>query len=78
MPIYEYRCQDCGHVTETLIRTQRDIAGLRCEQCGERRLERVYLSTIAPVRSSSKRGGLPCCGEQGGCSDPKRCCQQST
>jgi len=76
MPIYEYRCQGCGHVTEALIRSRREIADVRCEQCGEDRLERVYLSTIAPVRSSSEREGTPCCGEREGCSDPKRCCEQ--
>ena len=75
MPIYEYRCQSCGQITEALIRSRHDAGRVRCEHCGDGRLERVYLSTIAPVRISSKREGTPCCGEQEGCSDPKRCCE---
>ena len=27
------------------------------------------------VRAASKREGKPCCGQQEGCSDPKRCCE---
>jgi len=76
MPIYEYRCQACGQVTEALIRTTQEADSVRCERCGDSRLERVYLSPIAPVPAAAKSGGAACCGEQGGCSDPKRCCQR--
>jgi putative FmdB family regulatory protein len=76
MPIYEYRCQGCGQITEALIRSRSEAASVRCEHCGDSKLERVYLSTIAPVCSSSKGEEVPCCGEQKGCSDPKRCCER--
>jgi len=76
MPIYEYRCQKCGQISEILIRSESEAARVRCEHCGDSKLERVYLSTIAPVRASSNREGVPCCGEQEGCSSPKRCCQR--
>ena len=76
MPIYEYRCQECGGVTEAFLRIRQEAAQLRCQQCGSERLERTYLSPIAPVRTGAKQEGIPCCGEQEGCSDPKRCCQR--
>jgi putative FmdB family regulatory protein len=75
MPIYEYRCQDCGGVTEAFLRNRQEAAQLRCQQCGCGRLERTYLSPIAPVRTGTRQEIIPCCGEQEGCSDPKRCCE---
>jgi putative FmdB family regulatory protein len=78
MPIYEYRCQDCGGVTEAFLKNRRETAHVRCRQCGSGRLERAFLSTIASIRTGTKQEGVPCCGEQEACSNPKRCCQQST
>ena len=76
MPIYEYRCKACGQVTEVLMRTAREADGVRCEHCGHGETERVYVSTIAPVRTGGRDQDMPCCGEQPGCSDPKRCCER--
>jgi putative FmdB family regulatory protein len=76
MPIYEYRCRQCGQITEAFIRRSEEASAQSCSHCGSGRLERVYLSTIAPVRTRSSGAGVPCCGELEGCSNPKRCCQQ--
>jgi len=76
MPIYEYRCKACGQITEAFLRTRHEASDVRCEHCGDGDLERVYLSAIAPVRSAAKEQSVPCCGEQKGCSDPKRCCDR--
>jgi len=76
MPIYEYRCASCGQVTEILIRNAREAERVRCEQCGDSRLKRVYLSPIAPVPAPKSAEVMPCCSDGRGCSDPKRCCQQ--
>ena len=73
--IYEYRCKSCGQITEAFLRTRREANDVRCEHCGDGDLERVYLSPAAGVRVSESREVLPCCGEQGGCSSPKRCCE---
>jgi putative FmdB family regulatory protein len=78
MPIYEYRCEGCGQVTEALIRNGREAECVRCEQCGDSRLERVYLSPIAPVPGAKSAEAGPCCGDGRGCTDPKHCCQQHT
>jgi putative FmdB family regulatory protein len=75
MPIYEYRCKACGEITEAFLRTRQEAADVRCEHCGDSELERVYLSPVAGVRVSENRETGPCCGGQGGCSSPKRCCE---
>ena len=76
MPLYEYRCQSCGQITEALIRSPREAAAVRCEHCADSKLERVYLSPIAPVRSGGESQRGYCCGDSPGCADPKRCCEQ--
>ena len=41
MPIYEYRCRDCGEVTEALVRMG-GTPGLACPNCGSKKLERKF------------------------------------
>ena len=59
MPIFEYVCKDCGHVTEFLVRGSGE-PDLRCSECGSAKLEKKF-STFAAGGSS---GRLP-----PGCSD---------
>jgi putative FmdB family regulatory protein len=41
MPIYEYRCQDCGRVSSFLILNSQEPFVPVCRQCGGRVLERI-------------------------------------
>lgn len=41
MPIYEYRCSACGHVSSFLVQGFKDPEGLGCEQCGHTALTKV-------------------------------------
>jgi putative FmdB family regulatory protein len=41
MPIYEYRCQDCGEKFEKLVRSSTDPADLICPNCGSKQAEKV-------------------------------------
>ncbi len=36
MPIYEYRCQSCGHTFEELILRRSDEAEVACPRCQKR------------------------------------------
>ena len=59
MPLYEYRCEECGRLSEFFVRKageSPDRSVLVCEYCGSSRLERA-LSTVA-VRST---GGVFAC-----------------
>ena len=52
MPIFEYRCSECGHVTEFLEKA--GAAGSHpCEQCGSRKTEKVF-STFSAQASSAR------------------------
>jgi putative FmdB family regulatory protein len=66
MPIYDYRCPDCGRVVEMLVRTAgREPAA--CPLCNGSRLERLP-SAGSLVRS---RGSVAtCCGKDERCDAP--------
>ena len=73
MPVYEYRCEGCGQVTEALVRNARETERLRCEHCGDSRLERVYLSPIAPVPSAKTPAAVSRCERGDSCPEFGRC-----
>jgi putative FmdB family regulatory protein len=41
MPIYEFKCQDCGRLTSVFIRSVGAPIEATCQHCGNRRLERA-------------------------------------
>ncbi len=52
MPIFEYRCTDCGHVTEYLEAA--DAKGKHaCESCGGRETEKEFSKFSARVAPDS-------------------------
>lgn len=46
MPLYEYRCPQCGHRFEILQRMGQGAEGLACPGCGAGKVEK-QLSTFA-------------------------------
>ncbi len=54
MPIYEYRCQDCGRRMTVLHRSIHNIQQPTCPRCGGRNLKRL-ISKVAYVRSEEAR-----------------------
>ena len=62
MPIFEYRCKKCGHVSEVLVKGQR-ARRPRCEKCGSRKTEKVFSSFAVgisgPPGSSAKCSTCP-------------------
>jgi putative FmdB family regulatory protein len=61
MPIYEYKCEKCGHSFDHLTRTLTDIAR-KCPKCGARNPVK-QLSTFStserPRHSSCTTGTCP-------------------
>ena len=45
MPIYEFRCRDCGHRSEKLVRNELAISACTCDDCGSKELERLMSSS---------------------------------
>ncbi|MBP1713871.1 MAG: putative regulatory protein, FmdB [Deltaproteobacteria bacterium] len=54
MPIYEYRCEDCGRVSSFLIRRIQDPLLPRCKRCQSEKMTRL-ISRVARVRSEESR-----------------------
>ena len=74
MPIYEYKCQECGEKSEFRITSQAQVDSLTCKGCGSRNLKKLFSApaAITTGRSFSSEGS--CCGRPGSCSEPGHCC----
>jgi putative FmdB family regulatory protein len=62
MPIFEYKCQDCGTSFEKLIRRTGNGEQVSCPSCGKDHVSQ-QLSTFAAHAGSSGKPGvsdLPC------------------
>jgi putative FmdB family regulatory protein len=68
MPIYEYKCQDCGTKFEKLVRNGAEVA---CPSCGEQHLRQEF-STFAAHAAAPKQADGPVC-PSGRCSNPAMC-----
>ncbi|MGI5835301.1 MAG: FmdB family zinc ribbon protein [Chloroflexota bacterium] len=59
MPIYEYRCADCGHVTSILVRTIGGEYTPKCEDCGSASMTRnVSRPGLIRSRNGNTQTGL--------------------
>lgn len=54
MPIYEYRCRDCGRRTNLFVRSIHDELDPVCNACGSRNMRRL-ISRVAVLRSEESR-----------------------
>jgi putative FmdB family regulatory protein len=70
MPIFEYRCEKCGHVMEVLHKSLKEEK-VTCEKCGGFNLRKLFSSFAvgqgkAPEsHACDSCSALPACG--GGC-----------
>jgi putative FmdB family regulatory protein len=54
MPIYEYRCADCGRKTSILTLGIKSVPDVRCPYCGGTNLTKL-VSRVAVLRSEDSR-----------------------
>jgi putative FmdB family regulatory protein len=73
MPIYEYKCRECGETSEYRITSQSQANSVACKNCGSNKLDKKI---SAPVISTgnSEPTGQTCCGRTHRCSDAGGCC----
>lgn len=64
MPMYEYRCQDCGAKYEQLRRMSDADKDLECPLCGSHNVRREISACAIGGSSSSNSGGG--CAPRGG------------
>jgi putative FmdB family regulatory protein len=71
MPVYEYKCRDCGEIIEVFQKTfaAREVS---CERCHSTNTEKIF-SPPAAVRVSTAETstkGTTCCGRSERCDTP--------
>lgn len=69
MPIYEYRCNQCGTISEFLVGIGSKSETLICTQCGSPHLEKM-LSVAHSLKGEKRTPGHTCCGREERCSTP--------
>lgn len=69
MPIYEYKCKNCGTIFEFLYGLGEEET-IACRNCGSRGVERI-MSAAAVLHSDWKpTQGHTCCGREERCETP--------
>jgi putative FmdB family regulatory protein len=58
MPIYEYRCMDCGKRSSTLVLSAALTAAPACRHCHGQRLERLMSRFAAPKSEEARLESL--------------------
>ena len=70
MPIFEYRCADCGHTMEFLEK-RAGVNKHKCERCNSSKLEKLLsefsVGRSAPPPMCSECPGGPCPASTGPC-----------
>ena len=69
MPIYEYKCEDCGTKFEKLVRGG---TAVECPSCGQDHLKQEYSTFAARANGSQQEAAMPSC-PSGMCSNPGFC-----
>ncbi|MDA8403563.1 MAG: zinc ribbon domain-containing protein [Desulfobacteraceae bacterium] len=64
MPIYEFKCADCGAKKEILFRNTDEKVNMTCDACGSENLQRILSSSNFCVPGGS---GLSSGGSQSTC-----------
>ena len=67
MPIYEYRCGDCGKRFEALVRGSRSVT---CPSCGSSSLNKLLSAPTVLSGGTDRMGGRTCCGRDERCDTP--------
>ena len=64
MPLYEYKCEKCGEIFETLISLSKINDPVECAKCGSKETTRLFSPFSAS--SSGKSKSSSSCSTQGG------------
>lgn len=67
MPIYDFKCQECGATSEMFFRYSGQAA--HCPNCGSENMERL-ISASYMVKTDVADPGTTCCGQIERCETP--------
>jgi len=65
MPIYEFKCKECGNEFEYLCFSSNDEKEAKCPKCGAHKTERL-LSCFSSVSSGGELASASSCSPSGG------------
>jgi len=68
MPIYDYKCQECGRVSEIFLRSI-NSEDINCPHCGSKNLEKL-ISAPYMIKMNAPMSGTACCGRTERCEAP--------
>jgi len=69
VPIYEYRCKECGNIEEFFVFGGENVT-IRCGKCGSQDMEKIMSPAASVLISSSRSPGKTCCGREERCDTP--------
>ena len=69
MPIYEYKCNECGKVQEVLHKKITTVESVTCPDCGGEDLTRLISTANVSIGGTLSKG-TTCCGREERCSSP--------
>lgn len=82
MPIYEYKCRDCGKISQFLVGVnQQDgeisaeggsASGRKCSFCQSKKLDKIFSKSFisAGRHTAGSSDGSTCCGRTERCDTP--------
>ncbi len=53
MPIYEFRCEDCGKEFEVFLKNKEELGNVECKNCKSKNLKRL-MSIVNSIISEGK------------------------
>ena len=68
MPIYDYKCQDCGEISEIFLHSL-NSQDVQCQACGSYKLDKL-LSASYTLKTDASIPGTTCCGRAERCETP--------
>lgn len=69
MPIHDFKCKECGKVSEFLLPGSPGDRILACTNCGSQNLEKLVSAPSLPKGRASASGST-CCGRTERCEKP--------
>lgn len=60
MPIFEYRCKECGRKFEIFLKSLNLLDEIKCPKCNSVNTEKLF-STFSSIGNASSTEDIPCC-----------------
>jgi len=68
MPIYDFRCQKCGKVSEVFVHSM-ESSTVQCPACGGKDMEKL-ISASFTMKTRTSTDNTTCCGRAERCETP--------